>query len=74
MRNPTREEMIEGVRLAVANQLSLMDHGRFRDRTHSLLGTAFRTAAKEVIADWLRENEGEFIDAIASAATRKRVD
>lgn len=71
---PTREEMIEGIKLAVADQLSLMNYGRFEDRPPCLLGTAFRIAAKEAITAWLQENEGELIDAIASAATRKRGD
>lgn len=74
MREPTREEMVEGVKLAVADQLILMNYGPFEDRPPSLLGAALRAAAKEVIADWLRQNEDKLISAIASAAAEKRGD
>lgn len=71
MREPTTEEMVEGIRQAAAEQLDLMRYGRLEERPPGLLYRALHAAATPLLADWLRRNERRLIDAVAAAAEKR---
>lgn len=51
MRDPTFEEMVQGIRLAVGDRLELMRHGRYESKPEIAFPAAFRAAVREWLED-----------------------
>ncbi|MGB2984769.1 MAG: hypothetical protein WBE26_02710 [Phycisphaerae bacterium] len=72
MREPSREEMIEGIHKAMADELERMRYGYFDLRPPQLLATTLDRAMKTVIREWLDTNSNTLIAFIKNQAEEQQ--